>query len=173
MVGSRARNAMRLVAAGAALLSLSLVPATAGADAVPPPPTNCPDGTTGMTCHGGQYCQPSPCKSNADCSGGQVCLPRAFCLGHVTCGGGIFPPDGSPSTVAEPAAGAACASSADCDGGAMCATQSLCVSPGSSGSSGGSSGGSGGGSSGGPTVVQGCSCEVAGGESGADRAVRH
>jgi hypothetical protein len=42
------------------------------ADAVPPPPQNCPKGYTGHTDHGGPYCQPPPPK----CKPGET--PRAL-----------------------------------------------------------------------------------------------
>ena len=136
---------MRLATLGAALLSLTLAVAPARADAVAPPPTNCPDGTTGMSCHGGVYCQPTTCKTSADCTGGQVCEAQSVCLGQVTCGGGVEVPDGGAVTAPEVNVGDVCTTAADCDGGATCGTQSVCVTPSSS---------------------TGCSCEAAGGGGG-------
>ena len=170
MIGSRARSARRSVILGGAILSLALLlPARARADFVPPPPTDCPEGTMGATCHGPQYCQPNTCKTNTDCGPGEVCEPRSICLGQVVCFGGIVGPDGGPSTFPQPAGGTPCSTSADCDGGATCTMQSLCITPGSSsastgtGTSTGTGSGAGGSSSGGTVIHSGCSCEAVGG----------
>lgn len=138
-------NPMRLATLGAALLSLTLAAGPARADAVAAPPTNCPDWTTGMSCHGGVYCQPTTCKTSADCTGGQTCEAQSFCVGQITCGGGVSIGDGGVVTASEPNVGEVCATAAECGNGATCTPMSLCVTP---------------------SAASGCSCEAAGGGGG-------
>jgi MYXO-CTERM domain-containing protein len=139
----------------ACALAITLSSAAAWADAVPPPPSNCPDGTMGQSCHGGIYCQPNTCTKDTDCTAGQICEPRSFCISQVPCFNG-FDPDAGP--LYEPNAEAACSSAADCDDGATCTPQEVCVSPSSTSSTGSSS--SGGGS---VEIGNGCSCSTIGG----------
>lgn len=128
-------------AALAVSFALALSPTVARADVVSPPPTDCPDGTKGQSCHGGSFCQADTCTTDADCGSGKVCQARSLCAGTIGCGG-FLPPDATPPH--EPTAGPVCSTSADCDSGKTCATQSVCVSLDS-------------------TVVHGgCSCEAAG-----------
>src|ERR1700679_4366304 len=103
-----------LAAIGGALLFLALTPTTARADAVGPPPSNCPAGTTGTSCHGGSYCELSTCTTDTDCASGQTCQPRSYCQIPVTCGGGIALPDGGPVESTVTAAGEPCAAASDC-----------------------------------------------------------
>jgi hypothetical protein len=135
-------------------LAITLFSLRAQADAVPPPPTGCPAGSVGGTCHGGVYCQPSDCKTSADCQGGQVCQPLSLCVGKVVCYGGIAGPDGGAVTNDQPNVEGACSGTGPCgDAGAMCTTLSVCVSPSASSSS----------SSGGISIQNGCSCATIGG----------
>jgi MYXO-CTERM domain-containing protein len=142
------------------------------ADAVPPPPMDCGDGSTGETCHGGPHCRPSTCTSNADCTVvGQTCQDVPMCIGTVDCAGmgGSFPVD----TYEGP-----CNNNAPCVVGS-CETRKVCAAgntgsgstgsgsgagdPSTGPSSGNGSSGSGGGSSGGKTTVdQGCGCALIG-----------
>jgi MYXO-CTERM domain-containing protein len=141
----------------AGALAIALSSRAAMADAVGPPPSNCPDGTMGNSCHGGVYCQPDTCTKDSDCATGQTCASRSFCVAQVSCFNG-FDPDAGPDY--EPNAEVACASAADCDDGAVCTLEEVCVTPGSGGS-----GGSSGTSSGSMVIGNGCSCETIGGSS--------
>jgi MYXO-CTERM domain-containing protein len=62
--------------------------ATARADVVPPPATNCPTGSVGATCHGGPYCAPKKCTDYASCASGLTCQPVKFCINKLNCTGG-------------------------------------------------------------------------------------
>jgi hypothetical protein len=65
---------------GAALVAAALgAGASARADAVPPPPAECPAGTRGETDHYGPHCTPADCQTDADCPG-QRCQPYALCV---------------------------------------------------------------------------------------------
>lgn len=72
-----------------ALLAALLVPRLAAADAVPPPPDNCPPGARGTTSHSGTACEPIPCATDADCRQNQpygepprVCRSTRLCIGE-------------------------------------------------------------------------------------------
>lgn len=54
------------------------------ADKVPPPPEECPPGATPATNHGGPYCRPGTCTTDADCEGGNVCQEQALCIATDT-----------------------------------------------------------------------------------------
>jgi len=60
----------------------------AGADAVGPPPKECPDGTKGESCHGGPYCDPNECTDSSKCGAGQTCAPVQYCTKQINCAGG-------------------------------------------------------------------------------------
>lgn len=143
----------------AACAAMALWSGVAAADAVPEPPTDCPDGTTPNTCHGGPYCAPTSCTQDADCADGKVCRERSLCLGSISCGGGWDPdatPDSSPQILGE------CGPDASCDPSAPCTPMKVCVSPG-----GASSSGSGDGSGDDEDLtVTGCSCRAAGAGNG-------
>ncbi len=80
----------------AALVTIG--PATgARADAVEGPPRNCPAGSLGDACHGGQYCYPVTCAGDGECSGGGTCQEVMICVGTIECGGGL---DGGSDPVA-------------------------------------------------------------------------
>ena len=68
----------------------------ARADAVGPPPADCPAGSFGDSCHGGPFCRPSTCESDAACAGGEICQEVKVCVGGVQCGGGIETLDDPP-----------------------------------------------------------------------------
>lgn len=68
-----------------------LVAASAGgaarADAVPPPPSDCPPGAIGETGHNGPYCKPKGCTTDAECTDRlgydkrpRACVPLAICV---------------------------------------------------------------------------------------------
>ncbi|MAC25779.1 MAG: hypothetical protein CMN31_29205 [Sandaracinus sp.] len=107
----------------AALLALALAPA-AHADVVGPPPDDCPAGSTPESCHGGPYCAPSRCETDADCADGTVCEARDLCLSTVSCAG-LLPPDVDPAEFDRDAVSTDCGS---CEAG--CAPIAVCVAPG-------------------------------------------
>ncbi|MDC0741386.1 hypothetical protein [Polyangium mundeleinium] len=138
------------------------------ADVVDLPPTNCPDGSEGATCHGGPHCAPRDCMTDADCKGGATCADRSFCMQEINCVGGWLNPDAAlpPLTpiVVEP-----------CDAAGACATGTcksikVCVDGAQAGSGSGGNGaggagagdGAGGGEDGGDLVVKSCSCTAVG-----------
>ena len=101
---------------------MMFVGATAWADAVGPKPTDCMTGTRGATCHGGEYCRPDNCTTNADCDPGENCEPLALCLGTIDCSGG-WTPDAAPSlstTVEDACPDGTCTSG-------TCSTEMVCV----------------------------------------------
>ena len=59
----------------------------ARADAVPPPPNDCPPGAIGETGHNGPYCMPKACSTDAECTDRlgydkrpRTCAPLAICV---------------------------------------------------------------------------------------------
>lgn len=157
----RPMKAMRVLLGCTALL---LRVGAARADAVPPPPPDCLEGTEGQTCHGGPYCSPKVCAEDADCGAGKVCQPRQLCVAEINCGGG-WEPDPEPA-LAQNVVGT-------CEGGAACGPPASCVALRVCGPSSGtgSAGGAAGGSSTGrdDVTITGCDCAV-GAASGAPAA---
>ena len=66
-------------APSAVLAILGLMPAAARADVVDSPPP-CPDGTLGVSDHGGGRCLPSVCAADSECSDGQRCREAGLCI---------------------------------------------------------------------------------------------
>lgn len=65
----------------ATALAVLLLPATALADVVPSPPTDCPNGSHGRTGHAGPWCNPTTCTTDADCrEEGTACREAALCV---------------------------------------------------------------------------------------------
>lgn len=71
------------------LLAALLVPRIAAADALPPPPEDCPPGARGTSSHSGPACLPIPCATDADCRRNQpygdpprVCRSTRLCIGE-------------------------------------------------------------------------------------------
>jgi hypothetical protein len=82
------------------VLTAIAAPSSALADAVPPPPTDCPRGEIGVTSHGGPSCVKeapkdcptgwrgtlggtctlAPCDTDANCQEGEACVEHAICL---------------------------------------------------------------------------------------------
>jgi hypothetical protein len=136
----------------------------AHADVVSPPPTDCPAGSEGNTCHGGPYCRPLICATDADCSDGKVCKDTSLCVSTINCAG-LLPPDADPSQFDTDKVDVACPNGNECTGGATCKSLKVCVasSTGTTGSSGTSTGGtSTGGASSGGEEIGGCSCGLVG-----------
>jgi hypothetical protein len=67
---------------------LWFVPSAASADAIGPPPSDCPDGSEGRSCHGNAYCAVDGCISPAECAFGDGCVVRELCIETVPCFGG-------------------------------------------------------------------------------------
>lgn len=113
----------------ALLLASALGASTAYADAVGPPPTSCPEGSTAVGfCHGPATCQIDECSGDADCATGQVCRPRDLCVVEHCCSGMCCAIDcGSPPTTYDHVSGA-CAAGRSCSGfGESCETRRVCV----------------------------------------------
>lgn len=146
---------------------------TAAADVVPPEPTDCPAGSIGATCHGGPFCRPDTCDTQADCDAGFICEDTQACISTIDCGGiggpaptdafeGLCGGDGSCAT-------GTCEARKLClpEGGATAVSSSATTSgagAGASSSVAGGNGGNGGSSEGTTRVDQGCGCEVVGGD---------
>jgi hypothetical protein len=126
-------------------LLLLLWARSARADAVPPPPKDCPQGTHGVTGHAGPGCVPDRCPKGASgtmCQGGPCCVARQ-------CGGDAGPSCDAKSTCesvrlcVQPRttigwaasqhpvkeALATCDQSGACPGGGTCETLMVCVAP--------------------------------------------
>jgi hypothetical protein len=118
----------------AGALALALVSTRARADAVPPPPNDCPAGSQGETCHGSPYCQPAACKTDADCTTGQTCAVVSLCISMTSCFGSVAPPDGGSNTIPEQNVVGPCNADGTCDGvgggGASCTPVRVCATPG-------------------------------------------
>ena len=99
----------------------------AHADAVPPAPTDCPNGTVGATGHTGPYCAPASCTFDSDCREGATCREEALCLGTMSCGGHLpLVDDGFPMCTVETVHGL-CESGRACASG-TCTTRRVCIS---------------------------------------------
>jgi len=109
----RARSTVVITAAAIVLAAWP-----ARADEVPPPPTDCPDGTTGDGNHCGQVCLPAACESDSDCRQG-TCQSRDLCLEDVRCGRYT---GGYPTTLVT----GVCGGGAPCSTG-TCRQQRVCV----------------------------------------------
>jgi hypothetical protein len=148
---------MKTVQVLAVCAATALWSGLAWADAVPPEPEDCLDGTRGSTCHGGPYCAPDSCTQDTDCTGGEVCRDRQLCLGSIDCTGGFTDPDAGPF-LSDQITGA-CEGGAGCDAPAVCTTMKVCVAPGGST---GSGPGAGSGDGNGDMAVSGCGCSIPG-----------
>lgn len=91
---------------------------SARADVVNPPPETCPPLGEGATCHGGPYCTPDVCVTEADCAPGQVCRDVAICVAPFDCTSGY-------GTFTSEQIIGACGSS--CFPPASCATRHVCT----------------------------------------------
>ena len=135
----------------AAVLSLAVLlsPASAGADAVSPPPDDCPAGSEGTASHCGAYCRPIACNDDSDCDDGKSCLEQSLCIYQIEgpCGGWI-PQDAGVEYY--DAVNGICSDGAACNSG-QCQAIKVCAAAGTTGSSGGP-----------VTVEQGCGCELLG-----------
>lgn len=97
-------------------LLVSILAGRARADAIGPPPTDCPEGARGASCHGAEYCAVDSCIGPRDCAPGQRCVARELCVDTVRC----FGLGGGTSTTRVIADGCA-----GC--GARCESQFVCV----------------------------------------------
>lgn len=99
--------------------ALLCIPALAQADVVIEKPLNCPEGTHQETCHGGSYCEPSACKTNAQCGPTAHCETRSLCMDIIMCGG--------KAAIETPEAVGECINKS-CDSGGKCESVQVCVS---------------------------------------------
>jgi hypothetical protein len=108
---------MRLSAVLLTALLFVLDAETARADAVGPPPADCPEGSRGEVCHGAEYCGIASCIGPRDCAVGERCAARELCLGTRMC----FDRGGGATSVTDVVAGT-------CSGCAgRCESQFVCV----------------------------------------------
>ena len=98
----------------------------ARADVVGPPPDDCPEGTEGATCHGGPYCSPVECTSDAECGNGETCKDKPLCVSTISCAG-LLPPDANPMDYERTKIESPCPTGNECTQGATCKTQKVCV----------------------------------------------
>jgi MYXO-CTERM domain-containing protein len=118
------------------LLLLAAAPAVVAADAIAPPP-ECPPGAHGVSSHDGQWCTPTTCAADADCSrwGASeqdplVCRPAGLCVATESRSpGGRMPADAPREPYQVQIARAACERDADCADGARCELASRCLTP--------------------------------------------
>jgi hypothetical protein len=100
------------LALGVVGLAVALGVSEARADAVPPPPEDCPEGSRGETSHAGPSCVVAPCTPDT-CEAGKSCKPRGFCL------------IGTDLKVE----GGTCEDTPDCTSPAVCRKVPVCVAP--------------------------------------------
>ncbi|MDI1477416.1 hypothetical protein [Polyangium sp. y55x31] len=98
----------------------------ARADVVGPPPDECPAGTEGASCHGGPYCRPIECTSDAECGRGETCKDTPLCVSTINCAG-LLPPDASPTDYDRAKIEGSCPNGNECAADATCKTQKVCV----------------------------------------------
>jgi MYXO-CTERM domain-containing protein len=72
------QTSFRALCAIAFSCAVSLLPVAARADAIGPPPTDCPPGSTPESSHAGSYCAPAVC--DPSCPAGESCAPVRLCV---------------------------------------------------------------------------------------------
>ncbi len=93
------------------------------ADAIEPPPEDCPRGSEGTSSHAGDWCEPTECDGPDDCE--LACQPEiGLCITReeVSCGGMAI----EPCTTTREEAHGRCTTSADCEVG-DCEIADRCV----------------------------------------------
>lgn len=93
----------------------------ARADVVEAPPAVCPAGARGNTCHGGPFCSPLKCSTDAECTDGATCQDTRGCIGTVECG------DGDGGTAPRPTLSALCEGGEACGADETCQAIKLCM----------------------------------------------
>jgi hypothetical protein len=114
------------------LLATLLLSMPARADAIGPPPEDCPSGSKGTSSHAGNWCAPLPCTDGV-CGEGTTCETTGLCIlreENRPCGGRPGP---EPCTFTYQEAFGPCATDADCTRG-TCVTDDYCVEAGLGGS---------------------------------------
>jgi len=69
------------------VVALVACASAARADVVMPPPEVCPDGASGESCHGGEYCRPWTCVDGRRCRGETSCRDFGVCIRQFDCAG--------------------------------------------------------------------------------------
>ncbi|AKT43058.1 MYXO-CTERM sorting domain-containing protein [Chondromyces crocatus] len=127
-----------LVLSSVVSVALTLLGRDAHADAVMPPPDECPPGALPRTSHIGPYCQPSTCETGVDCPHLEprllprkgfplVCRERALCVTErIEPDGPPFRED-DPGSVRRPIAVSSCDEATSCAAPARCETTKRCV----------------------------------------------
>ncbi len=118
------------------------VASVAAADAIPPPPENCPAGSTPVSSHSGAGCKLNPptncpsgwrgmlggvcglsaCKQDAQCTGGRVCREASLCMEKHE----VHHPR-MAETFTEWRAYNVCAAGVTCESPRSCRSQRVCV----------------------------------------------
>ena len=73
----------------------------ARADMIDVPKEDCPAGTSGSSCHGGQFCRARGCVDESECDPGEDCREEQLCLGQIDCQGTHQLPDGQSSVATQ------------------------------------------------------------------------
>ena len=126
----------RIITSLTVLAVIACLPSMAGADALPLPPRDCPEGAVGRSSRLGAWCTPTECRSDAQCgrtfSGTTRCSdePISFCVLSETRTNVRFvgrdqvrrETRGEVHTVVGP-----CGANETCEGDAVCQTARRCV----------------------------------------------
>lgn len=112
------------------VLAALVAPRAARADAVMPPPKDCPTGARGQTSHNGPWCAPTTCAADKDCPSGEICREQALCVSTETVPSQSGWSWGKPISLSTAHAtcdkGAACAKGT-CETARRCVTRSQAV----------------------------------------------
>ena len=129
---------MRFFACSLVLSAVLASASAARADAVPPPPRNCPDGSVGETGHFGPYCRPLSCANDGECAvygPGFTCQPTSLCIEiveYTDWNGQTYQVETVTGTCAPDAS---CPPNAKCDDSPKCSTGASTTTSSSSGGS--------------------------------------
>ncbi|EYF08809.1 hypothetical protein [Chondromyces apiculatus] len=170
MQNPRPRSSLLLHACvtGALALSTALFVTAARADAVPPPPEDCPPGALGVTGHLGEHCAPTTCAVDSDCekvaarsfsrkSPPLACREQGLCVERRKVDVPPFRHGGAKEVELQIAA-RACGGAESCAAPAACEVVKRCVpAEAAAGST----------AAGTPAAMKGCGCGVAPGGEGA------
>lgn len=100
----------------------------ARADAVGPPPANCPHGAAGRSSHSGQWCEPTACTGRDSCTSEQTCEAQGLCVASETyTEGGRLADDQPRVQLGRQIAVSACNAGDTCDDGSPCVVTNRCV----------------------------------------------
>jgi len=104
------------------LVTTLLASSHARADAIGPPPADCPRGAAGSSSHSGQWCEPTTCAGGATCTSEQTCEPQGLCVTTQT-----YTVDGRLAVDQPREQRSRQIAVSACDAGDACADGSACV----------------------------------------------